>query len=55
MKYNTAQPDASSELDEVQAWYRSYATRVSQLKFGIFELLVQKETFADALLTDIVL
>jgi hypothetical protein len=27
---------------------------VSQLKFGIFELLVMKETFADALLTGIV-
>jgi len=35
--------------------YRSFATRVSHnSKFGIFELLVYKETFADALLTGIV-
>jgi hypothetical protein len=31
--------------------YCLYATSVSQSKFGIFELLVEKETFADALLT----
>ena len=38
----------------VLSLYLSFATRVSQLKLSHFELLVQNETFVDALSTGIV-